>query len=205
MLTSMSDLAHPARPLTLIGIAATGVAASACVGCATNAINGWVSPLYFVRIMRWDNFEDIWLASIAQGIFEGICFGAVFSLMFAAGVGIITRALCSYSFAVRYLLAIIAGALVCWILGGLAAMGLAVLSPERYQMAFIGVPDDYGPMLKYAWVGGSIWGVQFGGFVSLVLALVILRGNWLRLHHRDLNSPSPKTSLANEPRLEALP
>jgi hypothetical protein len=59
-------------------------------------------------------------------------------------------------------------------------MGLALLSPERFQLAFNGVPDELEPMLKFAWVGGSIWGVQFGGFVSLILGLVVLRANWLR-------------------------
>ena len=35
-------------------------------------------------------------------------------------------------------------------------------------------------MLAYAWVGGSIWGVQLGGLVSVVLGLVVLRANWRR-------------------------
>jgi hypothetical protein len=168
------------RPLALFGVAVTGVFASAALGAATNAVNGWVSPLYFVTIMGWQGVEDVWRASIAQGIFEGLCFGVFFSLIFTAGVGIITRASCSYGFALRHLLGIVAGAIVCWAIGGVAAIGLASLSQEFYQRAFIGVPEEPGPMLAYAWVGGSIWGVQLGGFVSVVLGLVVLRANWRR-------------------------
>ena len=131
----MADLAASTvaqtRPLPLVGLLATGVVASACLGGITNAINGRVSPLYFVRVVRWHEFEDVWRASIAQGIFEGIGFGVAFSLLFAAGVGIITRASCSYGFAVRHLLAILVGALACWAFGGVAGVGLALLSPER--------------------------------------------------------------------------
>jgi hypothetical protein len=175
----------PVRPLTLFGVAATGVFASATLGAITNAVNGWVSPLYFVTIMQWRGVEDVWRASIAQGIFEGLCFGVFFSLVFTAGVGVITRASCSYGFAVRHLLGIVAGALVCWAVGGLAAMGLASLSPDFYRRAFIGAPEETGPMLAYAWVGGSIWGVQLGGLVSVVLDLVVMRANWRRSRHAE--------------------
>jgi hypothetical protein len=65
-------------------------------------------------------------------------------------------------------------------------MGLATLSPEFYRHAFIGVPTDHGAMIRYAWVGGSIWGAEFGGFVSLVVGLVVLRANW-----RHQNQPLP--------------
>lgn len=179
--TSKVDAA--VRPLTLFGVAVSGVFASAALGAVTNAVNGWVSPLYFVTILRWHGVEDVWRASIAQGIFEGLCFGVFFALVFTAGVGVITRASCSYGFAVRHLLGIVAGALVCWAIGGVAAMGLASLSPEFYRRAFIGVPEETGPMLAYAWVGGSIWGVQLGGLVSVVLGLVVLRANWQRSRH----------------------
>jgi hypothetical protein len=164
------------RPLTLFGVAVTGVLATACLGAVTNAFNGWVSPLYFVTIMRWDGVEDVWQASIAQGIFEGLLFGVLFSLVFAAGVGMITRVSCSFGFAVRHLLGIVAGALVGWVIGGVAAMGLASLSPDFYRRAFMGVPDEFGSMMAYAWVGGSIWGVQLGGLVSLILGLIVLAG-----------------------------
>ena len=184
MTESAPDTGPPVRPLALFGVAVTGVFASAGLGAVTNAVNGWVSPLYFVTIMRWRGVEDVWRASIAQGIFEGLCFGVFFSLVFTAGVGIITRASCSYGFAVRHLFGIVAGAFVCWVIGGLSAMGLASLSPEFYRRAFIGVPEEFGPMLAYAWVGGSIWGVQLGGLVSVALGLVVLRGNWRRSQRR---------------------
>jgi hypothetical protein len=178
----------PARPLTLFGIAVTGVFASACLGAITNAVNGWVSPLYFVTILGWHGVEDVWRASIAQGIFEGLLFGVFFSLVFTAGAGVITRASCSYGFAVRHLLGIVAGAFVCWLIGGVAAMGLASLSTEFYRRTFIGVPEEFGPMLAYAWVGGSIWGVEIGGLMSVVLGLVVVRGNWQR-SRRKQSSP----------------
>lgn len=169
------------RPVTLFGVALTGVFAGACLGAAINAVNARVSPQYFATVLRWQGVEDVWRASVAQGIFEGLLFGVAFSLVFTAGVGIITRAGCGYGFAVRHLLGIVGGALVCWLLGGVAAMGLAALSPEFYRRAFIGVPEAFGPMLAYAWVGGSIWGVQLGGLISVILGLVVLRGNWHRL------------------------
>ena len=106
------DIRRPpsVRPLALAAIAGTGVFASAALGAVTNAINGWVSPLYFVTIMRWQGVENVWLASIAQGVFEGLCFGVFFSLVFTAGVAILTRASCSYAFAALHLLGILAGA-----------------------------------------------------------------------------------------------
>jgi hypothetical protein len=155
--------------------------ASGFLGGTTNAVNGWVSPTYFVTILRWQGVEDVWRASIAQGIFEGLIFGVFFSLVFTIATGIITRASCTLGFALRHLLGILAGVYVCWAFGGLAAIGLAALSPEFYRRAFYGVPQEMGPMLRYAWVGGSIWGAELGGLVSVLIGLVVLRANWRRL------------------------
>lgn len=175
-----ADSETPTRPITLFVIAATGVLASACLGAATNAVNGQVSPRYFVTVMGWERVGDVWRAAIAQGVFEGLLFGLAFSLLFTVGTGIITRVRCGYGFAFKHIMGIVAAAIASWLIGGSTAMLLAWISPEFYRLAFNGVPLEFGPMLAYAWVGGSIWGVQFGGFASMILGLVVLRANWRR-------------------------
>lgn len=175
------DTPRRTRPLALGAIAVTGVLASGFLGATTNAVNGRVSPRYFVTILGWNDVADVWRASIAQGALEGLLFGVFFSLVFTTATGIITRAACTYWFAFKHLLGILLGANICWALGGLAAMSLASLSPEFYRHAFIGVPVERGPMLRYAWVGGSIWGAELGGLVCVILGLVVLRANWRRV------------------------
>ena len=178
---------EPNRPGALIGLAFSGVLMGALLGAFTNSINGWVSPLYFRNIMRWDNVENIWRASVAQGILEGIMFGLFFSVVFTSVVGIVSKAHSPYRLAASYLGLIGISALGCWVIGGLAAMGLAALSPEFYRHAFIGVPEDFNQMLPYAWVGGSIWGIQFGGFASMIVGSVLFRAKWRTLHENPMD------------------
>jgi hypothetical protein len=202
MATSSPKAASSSQPLALIALAFTGILTAAALGAATNAVNGLVSPRYFVTILRWHGVEDVWRASVAQGIFEGLLFGTCFALLFVVGVGLVTRAACTYGYAVRYLLGIAGGALVCWVLGGLAAMGLAALSPEFYRAAFIGVPDEFGEMLAYAWVGGSITGLQLGGLVCVVIGVLLLRVNWQRENSPvpPVASPDTTTNVGSEAR-----
>ncbi len=84
------------RPMALVLIALTGVAAGAALGAITNSINGLVSPLYYRNILGWYEVNDIWRASIAQGIFEGLLFGLLFSSVFTVVIGIVSKAQCSY-------------------------------------------------------------------------------------------------------------
>ncbi|MBI3861127.1 MAG: hypothetical protein HY290_04445 [Planctomycetia bacterium] len=170
----------PQRAISLFGIAATAVLASGFLGGVTSAINGAVSPQYFVTIMHWHEISDVWRAAIAQGTFEGLCFGVFFSTLFTAGIGIITHTSCTYAFGMRHLRGVLAAAFVCWCLGGVLGTGLAMLSPEFYHATFRGVPDDLAAMLRFAWVGGSIWGIEFGGLLSVVLGLVVVRSSWRR-------------------------
>ena len=167
-----------ARPLDLAAIAVMGVALSGFLGATTNAVNGLVSPLYFVTILGWRDVADVWRASIAQGLFEGLQFGILFSLVFTTACGLITGAACPFRVAAKHLLGILGGSYACWALGGLAGVALACLSPEFYRHTFYGVPAEPGPMIRYAWVGGSIWGAEFGGVIAVILRLVILRSNW---------------------------
>jgi hypothetical protein len=169
-----------ARPLDLAAIAVTGVAFSGFLGATTNAVNGVVSPVYFVTVLGWKDVGNVWRASIAQGLFEGLLFGLLFSLMFTTACGLITGAACPFGVAAKHLLGILGGSYACWALGGLAGVALVCLSPEFYRHTFFGVPAEPGPMIRYAWVVGSIWGAEFGGLIAVILGLVILRSNWRR-------------------------
>ena len=170
------------QPAALLLIAGTGIFGGAVIGASTNAINGAVSPLYFRNIMRWDDVEHVWRASIAQGILEGLIYGVAFAVVFTLVVGRVSRARCTFTFAFRHVLGIFAAVYGCWAVGGMIAIGLASLSPEFFQKTFIGVPEVSGPMLRYAWVGGSIWGAMFGGLLAVVIGSVLFAVRWHRSH-----------------------
>lgn len=166
----------------LAGAVVTGVIAGGIFGAVANMINGLVSPRYFIEVLNWRNVDDVWRAAVAQGVFEGLLFGLFLSTVFAAVTGIITRAACSFRFCVRHLLGIVAAIGVCWFLGGLAGVGLAALSPDFFQLTFryhsaVGAIN----LVRFAWVGGSIWGADLGGLVSLIVGLVVLRAHWHRI------------------------
>jgi len=61
------------RPLDLAGIAATGVLACAFLGATTNAVNGAVSPRYFITILHWYNVENVLVGVLAASIFWCPC------------------------------------------------------------------------------------------------------------------------------------
>lgn len=168
------------RPIALVLTAMASILGGALIGASTNAISGAVSPAYFRSVMRWDDVEHIWRASVAQGIFEGLVYGLLFSVVFTLVVGIVSRARCPFRFALRHLLMLAVGIYCCWAIGGLIAMGLATLSPEFYRNAFRGVPDGFGPMLCHAWVGGSIWGALWGGVLAAAIGSVLFSVHWRR-------------------------
>src|ERR1700729_575514 len=107
---TVPSIRRDSRPLVLIAIAACGVLGSVLIGGTTNAVNGWVSPTYFVTILRWQGVADVWRASIAQGIFEGLLFGIFFSLVFTVTTGNITGGACSFGFAFKHLIGVFGGA-----------------------------------------------------------------------------------------------
>jgi hypothetical protein len=170
----------PARPVALVAVALAAVAMAALLGAATNAVNGSLSPLYFRNILQWHHVEDVRRAAVAQGIFEGALYGMAFSFVFTLVVGIASKARATLAFSLRHLALAGAIAIACWCLGGAVAMGLATLSPEFYRDMFIGVPSERVEMLKYAWVGGSIWGALFGAALSVVVASITAATDWRR-------------------------
>ena len=166
------------RPLALLALAASIITSGALLGATTNAINGKISPQYFQSIMGWRHIKHLWSTIIAQGIFEGLIYGLIFSVVFSLVVGIVSKAQCTYSYAMRHMLAIIAGVLGCWILGGLIGMGLAFLSPDFYRQTFYEVPEQLGPMMRFAWVGGSIWGMLLGSILAGAIGSVLFAVHW---------------------------
>jgi hypothetical protein len=179
----MRDLTK-GRPGSLIGLGLTGIALGVGLGTLTNSFNGWLSPDYFRHMMHWEQVRDVWRAGIAEGIFEGLLFGLAFSVVFVTVVGIVSKACCPYRLAARFLLLTAVAALLFWAVGGLLGIGLATLSPEFCQHAFRGVPEQFGPMICYAWVGGSIQGLIWGGLASVIVAAVLFRAKWRRLVDR---------------------
>lgn len=148
------------------------------LGAVTNFVNGRVSPVYFQNVMRWKDVSDVPRAAIAQGVFEGLVCGLIFGTIFVVAVSIISRLRLRSGPSLSYLGLLFGSAFLAWCLGGLLAMVLAWISPEFFRHAFQGVPEDFSSLLKYAWVGGSIWGVQFGGFALLIVWIVVFGLRW---------------------------
>jgi hypothetical protein len=173
---------RPVRPLAIAGIAGTVVLAGILVGASTNAINGAVSSIYFEIVMGWRS--NVWRASIGEGILEGTVAGALLSVIFTTTLAIITRGSCTYKMGARWLIHSVLWVYSLWAIGGLSGMTLAALRPQFFFSIF-GVPADLGPMLRFAWVGGSIWGVYIGGPLAVIVGLVLFRISWRRTLERQ--------------------
>lgn len=170
----MEKLNKQSNFISIFFVALTCVFAGGFIGAITNMINGAVGPNYFRIVMGWD-FKGIWFASVSQGIFEGLLYGVIFSIIFTTGFGIITKGKANYIFALKQIFKIILFVFGCWIIGGILAVLLASISPEFYKSHYYNVPEEKIEMLKYAWVGGSIWGGMIGGFLSAILGVVLIK------------------------------
>lgn len=161
----------------VLSVGLTCIFTGGFIGAITNMVNGSVSPAYFRIVMGWD-FTNIWIASVAQGLLEGLIYGVLFSLIFTSGFVLITKGKASYNFALKQLFKIILITLVCWAIGGVLGLLLASLSPDFFRSHFYHVPKEKIEMIKYAWVGGSIWGGMLGGLLSAVFGLALIKINW---------------------------
>lgn len=161
-------------------ISITCVLMGGIIGAVSNMINGAVSPYYFKTTMNW-GFQDIWIASMAQGILEGLFHGVFFAIIFTIGFGIITKGKANYAFAFKHIIRIAIIVLCCWTIGGLLAVMLVRLSPEFYRSHFPWTPTDVIEQMKYAWVGGSIWGEILGGVLGSVIGLLNVKNNWANM------------------------
>lgn len=169
------------KPMSLIGIWVSGILGAAVLGAVTNCVNAHVSELYFRNILYGGmEMPHMTRAIVAQGVFEGLLYSLILSTIFTAVVGIVSNAQCPYTFGIRYLCGLFLVIFFCWIIGGLLAMALSALSPEFYRHTFFRVPEAFNEQLRYAWVGGSIWGLVFGGIATTFVFMVLFRAAWRR-------------------------
>ena len=164
-------------PVNLVLFAISLIGIGGLIGASTNLVNGLVSEEYFRQIMGW-NFEGIWIAAIFQGLFEGLIYGFIFSAIFTIGFASTTKMKADRSFAKNQLKKILPIIYLCWIIGGIVAVFLVVTFPEEYDRFIYAVPTELFARIRYAWVGGSIWGGMFGGIIAIIWGLVNTRKEW---------------------------
>jgi hypothetical protein len=194
----MPDVNDDRRFLTPILVCALAPVAGALLGGILNTINGRVSADYFAIVMSWD-WETAPTRAIFQGALEGFAAGLLLGFFFAMVIAASTRWRCPLPLALRTFALVPAIAIIGWIVGGIIGVTLSLLWPRLWGFFFIGVPPRVD-LPRFAWVGGSIWGVYGGSLVGLIVACVTLHVRWRRRQGGDRGftvlSPTPVQSEA---------
>jgi hypothetical protein len=146
------------------------VLAAAGIGASTNAINGALSPEYFRVVLGWD-FPGIWAASIAQGIMEGGLYGVIFAVVVLLALLVFRRRI-GWPVIRLHVLKAMGLVYLAWLVGGGIGLLLACISPDFYRHHFGLLGLKMGPLLRYAWVGGSIRGAIYGGLLSAIITAI---------------------------------
>jgi hypothetical protein len=176
---AVSRTSHsPPRISSLLLVLPTGMLLSALLGAITNAINGFVSPHYFSIVMGWPNDASLWARSIFQGALEGLAYGLFFSVIFTSVAGFVSRFRLRYREAMPYVFAVCTGALATWLMGGLIGWTWACLDPRSYRSRFPDLPHEGAA--QFGWVGGSIWGIVYGGFFVVIIVTATFVVRWMR-------------------------
>lgn len=162
------------RPITHLLLFLTGVGMSMFLGLFCNAINGRICLTYYTAVLRVvRESAEPFRVVLVQGLFEGVCFGIPLALLFVIGLGVINRFRTSYTTGLKFLSMIGGLTILFWGLGGSIALGMAALSTEWYRGTFYVAKEiALSEIPAFAWVGGSIWGLEIGGVVSLIFVLI---------------------------------
>lgn len=147
------------------------------IGFLLNFINLSISTTYFINILDW-GIETVWFFGLLQGALEGVFYSLIFSVIFTISFEIFTKNKGTYKNAINYLLRLFLIVFICWVIGGILAVTLSLISPEFYRNTFLMVPDENFEMFKYAFVGGGIWGEILGGIIGLALVLLKIKDEW---------------------------
>ena len=146
------------------------VAVSITLGALASALNGWVCPEYFILVMRWPEDSNIWLRSILQGMLEGFVIGLVLSVAFFGVGSLLTGFRLTFGRAARYLAAIVIAAV-----GSAVGAGLILSQVDSIRAVVLySVPGPVTPSPSFGWVAGSISGLEQGGALAALVALIVL-------------------------------
>ncbi len=170
----------PLNPFAFPLIALSIILVGGFIGASTNVVNGWISEAYFMEIMRWEP-PSIWERAVFQGILEGTVYGIIFSIIYTITFAVISRGRGTWRFAIYQILKTIPIIYICWAIGGVLTIILSFIFYEPFNEIIFKLPNTALPRIKYAWVGGSIWGGMIGGVVGVVYSIVITSKNWHRL------------------------
>ena len=176
----MTDSTAPTRPLALLSCIGATSLAGAIAGGLTNAASAGFDTEFFRAALRWWDIKDVWRAAIAEGVFAGALIGFFGSLVFALWIGLATRCRIGHAALLRALALCAGTAIAAWVVGGLIGIGIAHLSPERFERLFW-IPEgqevDFDAT-TFGWCGGSIAGLNLGALAGMVVAGVQVRSRW---------------------------
>jgi hypothetical protein len=178
----------PRQPWRFVVVLVMCLVMAWIVGSATNAVSGTVSLRYFDDIVGWMYPRPITLSSVVrQGFLEASFFGIGFATLFITVYAASTGTRCPFSIVARSLGLAMLITLGCWILGGIAAATWASVSPIGFAQAFpmSATISPESQFVRWAAVGGSIWGVEAGGIIGLLVASIWLHFRW----RRELQGP----------------
>lgn len=175
----------PSRWGRLVLVPALCLLVAWLVGTFTNGVNGVVSPAYFRAFFRQAygpmyGGQTTWGDVVAQGLLESTAFGLLLAVAFTLAFALSTGCRATIRDAIRALAPGLVVCLACWLIGGVAGMAWTTLSPQSFRQTFRVIVITQADLVRWGFVGGSIWGVNLGGLLAIVTACVGIHLRWRR-------------------------
>ncbi len=190
-------LLRRARFWPLLWLVPIGTLAGIAGGAVMNAINGWLSPGYFLffdwigqsltlfSIFFFDSSYKItqWINTVLHGMWEGAVFGLLSSVIYTTVVFVVSRGQCPLRVALRGLFRSVALLGLTSFVFGLNAVLLFFLAPSLlHSLGGRSVPlQTNSPMeiyVKDTYVDASIWGIYFGGIIAVIVGCIWFSFDW---------------------------
>lgn len=144
------------------------------VGTSTNSLNVILSQEYYQRVMGWE-LSYIWRRAVLQGLLEGLVYGFLFGAVYTFVIGLRVGFNISWTFVRKQVVSIAKIIYMFWLIGGIVAIFLAFVFPHSYDQFIISVPQETLSRIRYAWVGGSIWGGIIGGLIATIRGIFTMK------------------------------